>query len=300
MARIRTVKPEFWVDETMAELPRDVRLLFLGLLNHVDDAGRCVDNERLIKAAVFPLDDDVPSTTVRRWLDDLSTTRRVVLYEVAGRRFLQVANFAKHQKIDRPKASTLPAPDDGRIVDVSPGHDAFVDASTIVRRSVDDASLLDQGSGNREGNREQGTLPPCEASTNALPVLTGAVAAAPAARARDIVFDALCEACGWDPTALTKTAARSTGVAASEIRRAFLGTPDELVAEIAHRRNAYVRIYPHAALTPSALAKHWAGCTEQAVRMADPSARKQFARAASNDDEARKARILAKVEAGQR
>lgn len=298
MARIRTVKPEFWTDETMAELPRDVRLLFLGLLNHVDDAGRCVDNERLIKAAVFPLDDDIDSSTVRRWLDDLSTTRRVVLYEAAGRRYLQVANFSKHQKIDRPKASTMPHPDDGRIVDINPGHMAFDEASTNDRRTIDEASLLDQGTGKGSGNREQGPLPPCEASTNLLPAL--AVAAAPAARARDIVFDALCEACGWDPTALTKTAARATGVAASEIRRAFAGTPDELVAEIAHRRNAYVRIYPHAALTPNALAKHWAGCTDQAVRMADPSTRKQFARAASHDDEARKARILAKVEAGQR
>lgn len=297
MARIRTVKPEFWTDETLAEMSRDVRLLFLGLLNHVDDEGRCVDNEKLVKAAVFPLDDDVPSTMVRRWLDELSTTRRVVLYEVAGRRYLQVANFKKHQKIDRPKTSTLPPPDDGRIIDIIPGQDAFVDASTNDRRPIVDASLLDQGSGKGTGNREQGTLPACDASTNALPVLADAVAAAPAARGRNELFDALAASCGIDPEEMTDRERRATGVALAEIRKAWKGDPHELQFEMRDRALRFVAIFPHASLTPNALANQWSKCTPNGVRAADPKARKDVARALSGqDDAARKARILAKVD----
>lgn len=158
MARIRTVKPEFWTDETMAELPRDVRLLFLGLLNHVDDAGRCVDNPRLIKAAVFPLDDDVTAELIRRWLDELSTKARVVLYEASQRRYLQVSNFRKHQKIDRPQESKLPDPADCNIVSVSPDQGAFDEPSTNDPRTIDDDSLPDQvsGIGICIGTRDQG------------------------------------------------------------------------------------------------------------------------------------------------
>lgn len=303
MARIRTVKPEFWTDETLAELPRDVRLLFLGLLNHVDDEGRCVDNEKLVKAAVFPLDDDVDSTTVRRWLDELSSTRRVVLYEVAGRRYLQVANFKKHQKIDRPKDSILPSPQDGRIVHVPAGQRTFDEPSTNDRRTVVDASLLDQGKDQGTGIREQGMKPAVELSSNTLPAIieTTAVADAPAARTRNAAFDALCHACLMNPDEMTDPDRRATGVALAAIRKVWPGTDDDLIAELPRRAAAYMVVMPHATLTPSALAKNWSRCTERNMAAADPSARKAFGRAVNGgSEEARKARILAKVEAGRR
>ena len=39
MARIRTVKPEFWTDEKTGHLSSDAKLLFIGLWNHADDYG---------------------------------------------------------------------------------------------------------------------------------------------------------------------------------------------------------------------------------------------------------------------
>lgn len=39
MARIRTIKPEFWTAEQVMELSRDARLLFIGMWNFCDDAG---------------------------------------------------------------------------------------------------------------------------------------------------------------------------------------------------------------------------------------------------------------------
>ena len=39
MARIRTIKPEFWIDDVIVELPFETRLLFIGIWNFADDAG---------------------------------------------------------------------------------------------------------------------------------------------------------------------------------------------------------------------------------------------------------------------
>ncbi|KKK60207.1 hypothetical protein LCGC14_3026700, partial [marine sediment metagenome] len=39
MARIRTVKPDFWTSEDVAAVSRNARLLFIGLLNFADDVG---------------------------------------------------------------------------------------------------------------------------------------------------------------------------------------------------------------------------------------------------------------------
>ena len=40
MARIRTIKPEFWASEQVMDCKPVTRLLFIGLWNFVDDFGR--------------------------------------------------------------------------------------------------------------------------------------------------------------------------------------------------------------------------------------------------------------------
>ena len=275
MARIRTVKPEFWTDETMAELPRDVRLLFLGLLNHVDDEGRCVDNPRLIKAAVFPLDDDVTAEMVRRWLDELSTKARVVLYEASQRRFLQVVNFRKHQKIDRANDSKLPNPEDCNIINVAPAQRHFDEPSSNGRRAVVEPSSPDQVSGISIRDLDQGKVPSCEHSSNAIAVIeTTAVAHAPARRT-DSAFDALCQATGTNPAELTTSARGKLNKALAEIRGAWRGSPDDLPDEILIRATRYLSQFGDARITDVALAKHWGSLTPESERLQSGSVRKQ-------------------------
>ncbi|HBS0572930.1 TPA: DnaT-like ssDNA-binding domain-containing protein, partial [Klebsiella pneumoniae] len=48
MARIRTIKPEFWTDEDMAEVSEPACLLAIGLLNYADDEGYFNANPKLI------------------------------------------------------------------------------------------------------------------------------------------------------------------------------------------------------------------------------------------------------------
>ncbi len=70
MARIRTIKPEFWQNETLAKLPAETRLLAIALLNHSDDHGYFQASPQLVRAACFPFSED--SVIVQRGLRELS------------------------------------------------------------------------------------------------------------------------------------------------------------------------------------------------------------------------------------
>lgn len=56
--RIRTIKPEFWVSESMGRLSRDARLIFVGLWSLADDYGRFRADPRLIAGQLLPYDPD--------------------------------------------------------------------------------------------------------------------------------------------------------------------------------------------------------------------------------------------------
>jgi hypothetical protein len=110
MARIRSIKPEFWTSEQVMECSTNARLLFIGLWNFCDDAGRMPLSPKRIKAQVFP-SDDIVAEDVRRMIDELSANGLLRLYEVDGKEFLAVTGW-HHQKIDRPQKSQIPDPPD--------------------------------------------------------------------------------------------------------------------------------------------------------------------------------------------
>jgi hypothetical protein len=109
MARIRSIKPEFFTSISVANLPIEARLTFIGLWTHCDDEGRCVDDARLIKAAVWPLDDR-PAAAVEGDLGALSESSLITRYEARGRRYIAVVGWLEHQRINRPTASKFPVP----------------------------------------------------------------------------------------------------------------------------------------------------------------------------------------------
>lgn len=112
MARIRSVKPELCESETMAALPAEVERTFVRLWTHCDDEGRCKDNPKLIKAAIFPLHDDVTPADVDAHLSVLAAAGCVVRYEVDGVRCLAVPSWKTHQHPQKPRKSVLPEPPD--------------------------------------------------------------------------------------------------------------------------------------------------------------------------------------------
>ncbi|HKJ73541.1 MAG TPA: hypothetical protein VKA19_05440, partial [Alphaproteobacteria bacterium] len=108
MARIRTIKPEFWTNDKVVECSVNARLLFIGLWNFADDAGRLDDSARQIKMKIFP-GDDLTTDDVEGMLSELSLNNLIVRYVVGDKRFIQVRGW-HHQKINRPQSSKIPAP----------------------------------------------------------------------------------------------------------------------------------------------------------------------------------------------
>lgn len=104
MARIRSIKPDFFTSEKLAALPLSARMTFIGLWTHADDNGVAVDNARLICAAIWPLEEDPLEALVRTQEDlrRLSTAGLIVRYEVAGKALLYIPGWDEHQKVSHP------------------------------------------------------------------------------------------------------------------------------------------------------------------------------------------------------
>jgi len=150
MGRIRTIKPDFFTSLTIADLSVEQRLTFIGLWTHVDDAGRCVDDPRLIKAALWPLDDR-SSEDIESDLRALTEASLIARYTVTGRRFIVVQTWSEHQRINRPTASKLPGPNDGDLNLASPEIPTDMSAQPLL---TEEAVTPHRGKG-REGNRER-------------------------------------------------------------------------------------------------------------------------------------------------
>lgn len=100
MARIRSIKPEFWTSEQIMDCSPSARLAFIGMWNFCDDAGIHPASAKTLKAEVFPAD-DILVGDVQVLVDELMINGLIIEYEVAGKAYWQVTGWA-HQKIEKP------------------------------------------------------------------------------------------------------------------------------------------------------------------------------------------------------
>jgi hypothetical protein len=108
MARARNIKPGFFSNDDLVELPFEARLLFIGLWTIADREGRLLDRPRKIKMDVFPGD----SVDVESCLDQLANAGFIHRYDAAGTAAVQIVKWAKHQNPHvKEAASTICAPD---------------------------------------------------------------------------------------------------------------------------------------------------------------------------------------------
>ena len=155
--RIRSIKPEFWSSPDIAALSDSDRLLFIGLWSYVDDHGRGRDDVALIVAALFPHDmvanplDTVAK--VRDGLARLSEADLILRYTVASRTYFLVTGWSKHQRVDKPKASRIPAPEEEGTT-TFPQNDANRETVATIRDTVaTPPDILAPGTG-EQGNSE--------------------------------------------------------------------------------------------------------------------------------------------------
>lgn len=113
MARIRSLKPEYWTDRKLARLSRDARLLYLSMWNQADEHGRLHGDARFIKGHCLPYEDDLNLDDVNRLVAELAEHGRVIRYTTDGDPYLYLPKLSHHQRLEPHKsASRLPAPPD--------------------------------------------------------------------------------------------------------------------------------------------------------------------------------------------
>lgn len=93
MARARNIKPSFFLNEDIVELPCEARLLFIGMWTLADREGRLENRPKKIKMSLFPADD----INVSEQLSNISKYGFIELYNVDGTDVIQITNFVKHQ-----------------------------------------------------------------------------------------------------------------------------------------------------------------------------------------------------------
>ena len=117
MARIRTIKPEFWEDEKLAKLPVYARLLFIGTWNFADDNGVLLANPVLMKSHIFPYE-DIGISTISEWIDILVENGMLIRTTYNGKDYLVIRKFLIHQKINRKSIRiNLPLPVVLKVID---------------------------------------------------------------------------------------------------------------------------------------------------------------------------------------
>lgn len=104
MARIRTIKPEFFTSEDIVELCPFTRLLYIALWCEADREGRLSWKPKTFKMRYFPAD----NCDIDAMCDALVTRGLLVKYEPD---LAYIPSFSTHQHVNpREKDSILPAP----------------------------------------------------------------------------------------------------------------------------------------------------------------------------------------------
>lgn len=106
--RIRTIKPEFFLDEDVASLDPLDRLAFVGLLCYADKAGRLENRPNRLAAMVLPYEQKGFEARITRLIE----AKFLVPYTNDGRSFIQIRTFSSHQRPHHTEPeSKIPSPD---------------------------------------------------------------------------------------------------------------------------------------------------------------------------------------------
>ena len=108
MARARNIKPGLFKNEVLGVADPLFTLLFEGLWLLADREGRLEDRPLRIKAEIFPYR-DIDADTMLSWLEENGFIQR---YTAAGKKYIQVCEFVKHQNPHKNEPdSSIPSPD---------------------------------------------------------------------------------------------------------------------------------------------------------------------------------------------
>lgn len=144
MARIRTIKPDAFTSDSLSQISILARWTFAGIWTYCDDEGRGRADYRLLRAALFPLDDRVTVKVLEQAVSELLQAGCLCVFTVDGKEYLHCPNWKSHQRVNRPTKSKFPA---------CPEHENGTVGSVHAHLTED--SVSDHG--DLTGGKEQGT-----------------------------------------------------------------------------------------------------------------------------------------------
>lgn len=147
MARIRYLKPDFFKDEDIKDLPYDIRLFFQGLWCQADKSGRLEDRPERLKVEIMPYENKFD---VEKALQILEKPKRashrpfIVRYKINEDSYIQILSWGKHQKPHHTETeSIIPPPPESVLEQLN-------NAQITVKEPLDNG-LIDKGNGKGNG-----------------------------------------------------------------------------------------------------------------------------------------------------
>lgn len=106
MARIRTIKPEFFTSESVCSVSPLARLFFIGLWCESDKEGRLKWKPKTLKFRYLPAD----NVEVSELSKELEDEGMILIYSVDGTEYCEIPAFKSHQVINnRERDSEIPS-----------------------------------------------------------------------------------------------------------------------------------------------------------------------------------------------
>lgn len=121
MARIRTIKPEFFTSEDIVSMTPLARLFYVSLWCEADREGRLAWKPRTLKMRYLPGDD----CSIDELSAELIDSGLIVIYTVDGKEFAEIPGFVRHQVINNRESESVIPP---RVDDASGTRQARVKA----------------------------------------------------------------------------------------------------------------------------------------------------------------------------
>lgn len=112
MARIRTIKPEFFTSPDTAKASVEARLFYIALWCWADDWGIGEANLNALLGFAFPEDDQRERKEIQSLCKEVANTYGTLFYENNGRYFYQIPAWEDHQKTQRRAKRRNPTHDD--------------------------------------------------------------------------------------------------------------------------------------------------------------------------------------------
>jgi len=134
MARARNIKPSFFQNDYLVELPFETRLLFIGLWTLADREGRLENRPKKIKMELFPADNIDISKSVKELCDNGFLT----VYQSNGANVIQIINFKKHQSPHGTEKDSL-LPDSNNLYTVNERRNGLATGKFTLEQVIDNA-----------------------------------------------------------------------------------------------------------------------------------------------------------------